>query len=96
MKKITARYDPGTAFLCYPRKTAYFMGPWPRERSGVNPIASFQTPLRVPFSNPHSYCVLSEPIRWVTEPAPLEENRNVSFFTGNLRYSGTIMHSTIF
>ena len=66
---------------------------------GVNPIASFQTLLRVHlslFSNPHSYCVLSDPIHWVTEPAPLDEGRNVSIFTENLRYSGSITSSTIF
>ena len=27
MKKITARYNPGTAFFCYPCKTAYLLGP---------------------------------------------------------------------
>ena len=57
-----------------------------------NPVASALKP----FSNPHSYCVLSDPIHWVTEPAPLDENRNISFFTGNLCYSGTITPSTIF
>ena len=47
------------------------------------------------FSNPHSYCVLSDPIHSVTEPAPLEDNRNISFFTGNLCYSETTTPSTI-
>ena len=34
-----------------------------------------------PFSNKHSYCELSDAIHWVTEPAPLiDEKRNISFF----------------
>ena len=41
-----------------------------------NPVASALKP----FSNPHSYYVLSCTIHWVTEPAPLDENRNISFF----------------
>ena len=57
-----------------------------------NPVASALEP----FSNPHSYCVLSDPIHWVTEPAPLDEGRNVSIFTENLCYSGSITSSTIF
>ena len=28
----------------------------------------------------YSYCVLSDPIHWVTEPAPLDENCNILFF----------------
>ena len=27
----------------------------------------------------HSYCVLSDPIHWVTEPATQDENHNISF-----------------
>ena len=57
-----------------------------------NPVASALKP----FSNPPSYCVLSDPIHGVTEPAPIDENRNISSFTGNLCYSCTITHSTIF
>ena len=41
-----------------------------------NPVASALKP----FSNPHSYCVLSDAFHWVTEPATLDEIRNVSFF----------------
>ena len=78
MKKITTRYDPGTAFFF--QQNGIFDGTLTAGRSGVNPIASFQTLLRVHlvfFLNPHSYCVLSDPIHWVTEPAPLDENRNI-------------------
>ena len=55
-----------------------------------NPFASALKP----FSNPHSYCVLSDPIHWVTEPVPPDEDHNISFFTGNLCYSGTITPTT--
>ena len=50
---------------------------------GVEPYCEFSNPVASalkPFSNPHSYCVLSNPIHWVTEPAPLDENGNFSFF----------------
>ena len=57
-----------------------------------NPVASALKP----FSNPHSYCVFSDPIHGVTEPAPLDENRNISLFSGNLYYSGTVTQSTLF
>ena len=57
-----------------------------------NPVASALKP----FFKSHSYCVLSDPIHWVTKPAPLDEDRNISFFTGNLCYLGTITPSTTF
>ena len=66
---------------------------------GGEPYCEFSSPIASalkPFSNPHSYCVLLDPIHWVTEPAPLDEDHNILFFTGNLCYSGTIALSTIF
>ena len=67
---------------------------------GGDPYCEFSnlvgSPLK-PFSNPRAYCMLSDPIHWVTEPAPLDGDCNISFFfTGNLCYSGTITPSTIF
>ena len=65
---------------------------------GGEPYCEFSNPVAgalKPFSNPHSSCVLSGPIHWVKEPAPLE-NQNISFFAGHLRYSGTTTPSTIF
>ena len=49
---------------------------------GGEPYCEFSNPVASalkPFSNPHSYCLFSYLIHWVTEPAPLEENNNVSF-----------------
>ena len=92
------RYDPSTAFLCYPCTTAYpFDGTLTTGEIGgcefSNPVASALNT----FLNPYSYCVLSDPLHWVTEPAPLDEDHNISFFfTENLCYSGTITPSTIF
>ena len=40
-----------------------------------NPVASALKP----FSNSHSYCVISDPVHWVTEPTPPDENRNFLF-----------------
>ena len=57
-----------------------------------NPVASA---LNL-FSNPHSCCVFLDSIHWVTEPAPPDKDRNVSFFYWKLVYSGTITPSTIF
>ena len=93
------RYDPSTAFLCYQCTTAYpFDGTLTTGEIGgcefSNPVASALNT----FLNPYSYCVLSDPLHWVTEPAPLDEDHNISlfFFTENLCYSGTITPSTIF
>ena len=47
------------------------------------PYCEFSNPVESAlkhFSNLHSYCVLSDPIHRVTVPAPLDENRNISFF----------------
>ena len=57
---------------------------------GGEPYCEFSNPVASalkPFWNPHSYCVFSYPIHWVTKPAPLDENRKVSFFIGKLCYS---------
>ena len=44
-----------------------------------NPVASALKP----FSNPPSYCVFFICIiHWVPEPAPLDEDHDISFFTG--------------
>ena len=46
---------------------------------GGEPYCEFSNPVASalkPFSNSHSYCVLSDPIHGVTEPAPLDENCN--------------------
>ena len=54
---------------------------------GAEPYCEFSNPFvsaLKPFSNPHSYYVLSGSILWVTEPAPLDENLNISFFQWKL------------
>ena len=68
---------------------------------GGEPYCEFSNPVASvlkPFSNPQPYCMFSVLTHWVTERAPLDENhsRYFVFFTGNLCYSGTITHSTIF
>ena len=43
--------------------------------------------------------MLSDPIHWATEPAPLDEDRNISFFYWKvvlLGHNKSITHSTIF
>ena len=50
---------------------------------GGEPYCEFSNPVASAlklFSNPHSSCVFSDPILWVTEPAPLHENRNITCF----------------
>ena len=40
---------------------------------------------------------VAEPVPdWVTEPDPLDKNRNISFFTETLESLDIIMHSMIF
>ena len=47
MKKITARFDPDTTFFLLPMHNGILDGTLTTERLGVNPIASFQTLMRV-------------------------------------------------
>ena len=50
---------------------------------GGEPYCDFSNPVATalkPSSNPHSLCVLSIANHWLTESAPLDENRNISCF----------------
>ena len=50
---------------------------------GGEPYCEFSNPVASalkPFSNQHSYCVFSYLIHWMTEPAPLDEDHDISFF----------------
>ena len=58
-----------------------------------NPVASALKPF---FKSALILRAFIYAIHWVAEPAPLDENRNISFFSGSLCYSGTRTHSTIY
>ena len=98
-EETTARYDPGTTFVLLSMQNGIVDETLTVRAIRSEPYCEFSKPVASAlnsFSNPHSYCVLSDPIHSVTEPAPLEDNRNISFFfTGNLCYSGTTTPSTI-
>ena len=60
-----------------------FAGTFTAEAIGDEPYCEFSNPdasALKPFSNPHSYCVLSDAIHWVTGTAPLDEDSNFSCF----------------
>ena len=75
--------SPAQHFFLLSMQNGIFDGTLTAEAIGGEPYCEFSNLVACalkPFSNPHSFCVLSDAIHWVTEPAPLDENGNFSFF----------------
>ena len=85
MKKITARYNLGTAFLLLFMQNGIFAGTLTAGAIGDEPYCEDFKPscecTKAFFQiRTHIACFQITYIHWVTEPAPLHENRNISFF----------------